>query len=75
MFLDRAVDILNVDLHTVPKIDSHTIQQMVRVGVADNVQLAGEARDHGWGPAGDVQQHVRDGCEQGGGQGVQGGHH
>ena len=64
-----------MDLHTVPKIDSHTIQQMVRVGVADNVQLAGEASDHGGSHAGDVRQHERDGGddEQGGGQGVQGG--
>ena len=60
IFLDRAVDVLNVDLCTVMKVDSHSAQQMVRVGVADDVKQAGEARDHGGVRAGDVQDQVQD---------------
>ena len=74
MFLDRVVDILTVDLCTVTKVDSHTANQMVRVGVADTVTQTGEARDHGRGEAGDVQEQVQDGDdgEQRGGRRVRG---
>ena len=74
MFLDRAVDILTVDLCTVTKVDSQTANQMVRVRVADNVTLTGEARDHVGGQAGDAQEQLQDGDdgEQRGGREVRG---
>ena len=59
--VDRAVDILTVDLCTVTKLDSHTTNQMVRVGVAENVTLTGEARDHIGGQVGDAHEHLQDG--------------
>ena len=66
-----------MDFDTVPELDSHRFQQLVRVGDGDNVQLAGEAHDHGGGLAGEILQYVRDGCEeeQEVGRGVQGGEH
>ena len=68
--VDRAVDISTVDLCTVTKLDNHAANQMVRVGVAENVTLTGEARDHVGGQAGDAQEQLQDGDdgEQSGGR-------
>ena len=59
--VDRAVDISTVDLCTVTKLDNHAADQLVRVGMVENVTLTGEARDHYGGQAGDAQEHIQEG--------------